>query len=353
MTSFSIPVPQPCFRSCSFKQWSLPWAAAPAMESFFAFAANLPGGAADTQPFYHRPVLFQETLKALVPEAGKVFIDGTLGGGGHSEAMLKAGARVIGLDRDPEARAFASERLDGRGFDFETAAGCFGDLADLAGKNGWPLVDGILLDIGVSSRQLDKAERGFSFQQDGPLDMRMGVAGPTAADLINVLPEEELREIFWKLGEEKSGRKIAAWIVDRREREAFSRTLDLAQGIENLIGRRGRIHPATKVFQALRMRVNDELGELERVLASAKDLLKPGGRLAVITFHSLEDRIVKNFFREVTRETVDRPEWPAPRPNPGLAYRLLTRKAVQATAAESRENPRARSAKLRVVEKLS
>ncbi|MGE9267298.1 MAG: 16S rRNA (cytosine(1402)-N(4))-methyltransferase RsmH [Verrucomicrobiales bacterium] len=320
------------------------------MLACFATFEDRPASAG--RPFYHLPVLYREVAELLPAGEGRVVIDGTLGGGGHTEAFLETGARVRGIDRDAEARAHAGERLARFGERLEIVPGRFGEMAALAAERGWEAADAILLDIGVSSRQLDAAERGFSFQKDGPLDMRMGAEGPTAADLVNEWPEEELRRIFWEYGEEKSGRKVAAWIVEARKKERFERTLELADGIADLLGRRGRTHPATKVFQALRMAVNDELGELERALESAAGLLKPGGRFGVITFHSLEDRMVKRFFRETSRETVDRPEWPEARPNPRLAYRLITRKAVSARSDELKMNPRARSAKLRVVEKI-
>lgn len=336
----------------SFNIWPLPCAVpgGAGMLSFFNESSGRPPQRA--RPFYHLPVLYREVLQYFEPADGKVLIDGTLGGGGHSEAFLEKGAAVRGIDRDAEARAHAGERLARFGDKIEIVAGRFGEVAEIAAARGWRKADGLLLDIGVSSRQLDAAERGFSFQKDGPLDMRMGESSLSAADIVNGWAEEDLRQIFWDLGEEKSGRKIAAWIVGEREKKTFTRTLELADGIQNLLGRRGRTHPATKVFQALRMAVNEELGELQAALASAVEVLKPGGRLGVITFHSLEDRMTKQFFKKVTQETIDRPEWPEARPNPDLAYRLLTRKAVTAGKDELNNNPRARSAKLRVVEKI-
>lgn len=304
------------------------------------------------QPFYHESILLDEVVQYLQPAEGRIFVDGTLGGGGHTEALLAAGATVKGIDRDADARNYATERLARFGDRFEAVAGCFGDISTLAENGKWGGLDGILLDLGVSSHQLDAGERGFSFRFDGPLDMRMGGSGVTAADLVNKWSEAELRQIFWDLGEEKSARKIAAWIVRERENEPFQSTLQLADGIEKLIGRRGRTHPATKVFQALRMEVNDELGELRRFLEVAPDLLKVGGRLAVITFHSLEDRIVKQTFRDASKSEIDRPEWPAPRPNPDNVYRLLTRKGVVPGGDEVSRNARSRSSRLRVVERI-
>lgn len=305
-----------------------------------------------SQEFYHESVLLDEVVHFLSPSDGKFFLDGTLGGGGHTEALLQRNATVKGIDRDPQARAYASERLERYGNRFEAVAGCYSEMATLAHANGWPKVDGILLDIGVSSKQIDDAERGFSFQKEGPLDMRMGTTGETAADLINTRSDEELAKMFRELGEEKSAWRIAQWIVAERETQKFETTLQLADGIEGLIGRRGKIHPATKVFQALRMEVNDELGELERFLSFAADLLKPNGRLGIITFHSLEDRMVKQQFRHASQSEIDRPEWPAPRPNPDFTYQLLTRKGVAPGGAEVEQNARSRSSRLRVVERI-
>lgn len=307
---------------------------------------------APEQPFYHQSILLDEVVAFLRPENGRLFADGTLGGGGHTEALLQAGARVKGVDRDAEARAYASERLARFGASFEAVPGCFGEMDRLAAEGNWGGLDGILLDLGVSSHQLDAGARGFSFRFDGPLDMRMGDSPTTAADLVNDWEEVELRRLFWELGEEKSSRRIAAWIVSEREKKPFTTTGQLARGIESLLGRRGRTHPATKVFQALRMEVNDELGELRRFLEIAPDLLAPGGRLAIISFHSLEDRIVKRTFREASRVEIDRPEWPAPRANPNCVYRLLTRKGVAPSPSEISRNPRSRSSRLRVVERL-
>ena len=316
------------------------------------YAAAEPVCESPDQPFYHESILLDEVVQSLQPQAGKFMADGTLGGGGHSEALLKAGATVKGIDRDADARTYANERLVRFGDRFEAIEGCFGDIATLAQVGGWEGFDGILLDLGVSSHQLDCGERGFSFRLDGPLNMRMGGEGPTAANLVNNWGEGELRQIFWDLGEEKFARKIAAWIVREREKIKFETTGQLANGIEKLLGRRGRIHPATKVFQALRMEVNDELGELRRFLKVVPDLLKPGGRLAIITFHSLEDRIVKQTFRDASKEEIDRPEWPAPRPNPCYVYRLLTRKGIAPGGREIARNSRSRSSRLRIVERI-
>ncbi len=304
-------------------------------------------------PRFHVSVLPAETLEWMQPGEGRFIIDGTLGGGGHSEAFLRAGARVLGVDRDPEALAHASARLAPFGERFRCWQGNFADLRDNPGVQGDERADGLLLDLGVSSRQLDAAGRGFSFRGDGPLDMRMGPdAAMTAAELVNEIDEAGLARLIRELGEEPRARRIAAAIVEARARKPFERTGELAECIERTIGRRGRIHPATKTFQAIRMRVNDELGSLERALEASVDLLKPGGRLLVITFHSLEDRMVKRFMQDRSRQWLDRPEWPEPRPNPRWTFRLPCRKAIAPSESEIRVNPRARSAKLRVAELL-
>jgi 16S rRNA (cytosine1402-N4)-methyltransferase len=299
--------------------------------------------------FYHEPVLMDEVLAALQPAAGKQFLDGTLGGGGHSERLLETGASVIGMDRDSDALTHAGQRLTSFGERFRTAQGNFSEMASVVETHS---LDGVLLDLGVSSWQIDSPERGFSFQKEGPLDMRMDrSSGQTAADLVNTAAEAELAEIFWKFGEEKASRKIAAAIVRERDNKAFTSTLQLADFVEGVLGGRGRKHPATRVFQALRMAVNTELESVEEGLIAAQDVLKPGGVLAVITFHSLEDRLVKHFLRDRSTRFLDRPEWPEPKPNPDLAYDLLSRKAITGTAEEVARNPRARSAKLRIAQK--
>ncbi|MFM8230039.1 MAG: 16S rRNA (cytosine(1402)-N(4))-methyltransferase RsmH [Chthoniobacterales bacterium] len=302
---------------------------------------------------WHEPVLRNEVLRVLEPRPGKIFLDGTLGGGGHSESLLAAGARVVGLDRDKEALQHASARLSAFGDRFRAVHANFSEAADNDIVRSFAPFDGALLDIGVSSRQLDSAERGFSFRHDGPLDMRMdSSAGETAADLLNTAPEEELARIFREFGEEPQSRRAARAIAAERERIAFARTGQLAALIEKVIPRRGRIHPATRVFQALRIAVNDELGALRRALETIPALLRGGARFAVITFHSLEDRIVKSFFRSGSEEWLDRPEWPAPRRNPDRCFLDLTRKPLEPDAEEVKRNPRARSARLRAVEMI-
>jgi 16S rRNA (cytosine1402-N4)-methyltransferase len=304
-------------------------------------------------PHYHLPVLPRETASWMNAGPGKFIIDGTLGGGGHSEAMLEAGARVLGVDRDPEAIAHASRRLERFGDRFQSWQGNFGELHCYPEVQGGELADGLLLDLGVSSHQLDDASRGFSFMREGPLDMRMGPASRmTAADVVNTYAESDLVRILREYGEEPQARRIAAAIVRQREKTLFETTADLAQCIERAIGRSGKTHPATRAFQAIRIEVNDEFGSLRSALEKADRLLKPGGRLLVITFHSLEDRMVKQFFRDRSREWIDQPEWPEPRPNPLRTFRLPQPKAIAASPEEIRTNPRARSAKLRVAELL-
>ena len=301
---------------------------------------------------YHEPVLLAQTLALLAPAPGKLFVDGTLGGGGHTEAFLQAGAQVIGIDQDPQALAFAGERLAGFGERFVPVRANFEEIGSVLDGMGIAGVDGALLDIGVSSWQLDTPERGFSFQAEGPLDMRMNPDAPlSAADLVNTAPEGELIRIFREYGEETAARRIAQQIIRDREIRPLETTFDLVQSVEKVNPRRGRTHPATKVFQALRIAVNRELDVLHAALAAFSARLNPGGRFGVITFHSLEDRIVKNFFKARSVEWLDRPEWPAPRRNPEFQFRLLTSKPAVASEEEQSRNPRSRSAKLRVVEK--
>ena len=303
---------------------------------------------------YHVSVLPRETCEWMGAAPGAFIIDGTLGGGGHSELFLEAGARVLGVDRDPEALAHATRRLARFGERFQAWRGNFADLRDNPGVRGGERADGLLLDLGVSSRQLDAPERGFSFRGAGPLDMRMGPATElTAATIVNEWAEDEILRLLREYGEEPKARRIAAAIVRRRDGRPFETTTELADCIERAVGRSGRTHPATRSFQALRIAVNDELGSLERALEASVDLLKPGGRLLVITFHSLEDRMVKRFMQERSRRWLDRPEWPEPRPNPGCVFRLPHKKAIAPGDDEIRVNPRARSAKLRVAELLA
>jgi 16S rRNA (cytosine1402-N4)-methyltransferase len=302
---------------------------------------------------YHEPVLLREAVESIAPSPGRLIVDGTLGGGGHSEAFLRAGARVIGIDQDPEALAFAGERIGNTEERFRAVRANFSDIEQVLNRLDIGPVDGAFLDLGVSSWQLDTAERGFSFMHEGALDMRMDPgAATTAADIVNNASAEQLERIFRGFGEEPAARRIAARIVAVRGKRPFATTLDLARAVEEVSPRRGRTHPATRVFQALRIAVNRELEALAEGLEQFGRRLTPGGRLGVITFHSLEDRIVKVFFKTHSAEWIDRPEWPAPRPNPQRIFKLLTPKPVLPGEEEQRRNPRSRSAKLRIVEKI-
>lgn len=303
---------------------------------------------------YHVPVMPDEVVALLRPAPGMLFLDGTIGGGGHSEKLLEAGAEVIGLDQDAEALQEAGKKLDRFGPRLRLVEANFREtesvLDDLGERRG---LAGVLLDIGVSSHQLDTAGRGFALMKDGPLDMRMSLSAPmTAADMVNTMPVAELAGIFREFGEEPRAMQIASRIDSLRARHPFRTTFDLAAAVSSVAPRTGGKHPATRVFQALRIAVNDELGALREALETIPPSLAPGGRFAVITFHSLEDRIVKHFFRERSQEWVDRPEWPEPRRNPDRIFRLLTPHPIDAGMEETTANPRARSAKLRVVEKI-
>jgi 16S rRNA (cytosine1402-N4)-methyltransferase len=303
---------------------------------------------------YHEPVLLEETVSVLAPSSGKIIVDGTLGGGGHSEALLEHGATVIGIDQDPAALDYAGKRLADFGNRFQAVRGTFANAAALLDGIGVGQVDGALLDLGVSSHQLDTPERGFSFQADGPLDMRLNPNGPiTAADLVNTMSGEQLERIFREFGEEPAARKVAVKLARERIVKPFTTTLELAEAVGSVIPRRSGTHPATRVFQALRIAVNHELEVLEQGLKQLTARLAPGGVLAVIAFHSLEDRIVKTFFKHRCTEWLDRPEWPEPRRNPDRIFQAITRKPAVAGAAEQRRNPRSRSAKLRAVRKLT
>ncbi|MBC7979819.1 MAG: 16S rRNA (cytosine(1402)-N(4))-methyltransferase RsmH [Armatimonadetes bacterium] len=312
--------------------------------------------ASASEPFppenYHLPVLANEVVQYMDARLGKFIIDGTLGGGGHSELLLETGARVLGVDRDPEALAHAGQRLGRFASRFSTYQGNFSEIPDYAGKSG-ELADGLLLDLGVSSRQLDSAPRGFSFMREGPLDMRMGpTTALTAASLVNTWSESEIARILFTFGEEPRARRIAAAIVKQRDHNPFATTTELAACIEKAIGRNSRIHPATRAFQAIRMAVNEELESLSSILSSASKILKPGGRLLIITFHSLEDRMVKRFLRHHSQPYIDDPTWTSARPNPDCQFQLLSKKAIAPSTREISANPRARSAKLRVAQLL-
>jgi 16S rRNA (cytosine1402-N4)-methyltransferase len=300
----------------------------------------------------HVPVLLAEVLTSLALAPGARVVDGTFGAGGYARAVLEqvAGSTVLAIDRDPTAIGAGRElehRFAGR---LTLVEGRFGDLEAIARAHGFAPADAVMLDVGVSSMQLDEAARGFSFQADGPLDMRMSAAGPSAADLVNTLAERELADLLFELGEERRSRAIARAIAKARAAAPLTRTLDLVGVITSVLGgpRPGAKHPATRTFQALRIAVNDELGELERGLAAAERVLVSGGRLAVVTFHSLEDRIVKRFMRERSGQTAG-----ASRHAPPAARRISTfepgaGRPVGPDEAEITVNPRARSARLRV-----
>lgn len=307
----------------------------------------------DAGDFHHVTVLLRESVDMLAPAEGKIIVDATLGGGGHSELLLEQGATVFGIDQDPEARKAASVRLARFGKRFRALAGNFREIEELLAGQGVSQVDGILADLGISSHQVDTAERGFSFREDGPLDMRMNPGiRRSAADLVNSLGETELARIIWEYGEERASRPIAAAIARARAEKPIRTTLELADIVASVLPRKGKQHPATRTFQGLRIAVNDELGALDDLLEASVRLLAPGGRMAVITFHSLEDRRVKQFFDARSRAEIDRKEWPAPRPNPDYCYQLLVRRPLVAGEQELSSNTRSRSAKLRGVEKI-
>jgi 16S rRNA (cytosine1402-N4)-methyltransferase len=301
----------------------------------------------------HIPVLLDEVLEGLSPLPGQRFIDGTLGAGGHTEAILKAIAphgQVLALDADPSALEIARRRLAAYGDRVRFVLANFAQLAAVARDLDFVPVHGILLDLGLSSMQLDAVERGFSFQSTGPLDMRYDPNGPTtAADLVNNLAQDELADLIYRFGEERRSRAIARAIVAARP---LHTTHQLAEVVARAVGgRRGdRLHPATRTFQALRIAVNDELDVLRAALPAATSILAPGGRLAVISFHSLEDRIVKEFFRRESRDCICPPEQPVCTCGHRATLHIITPKPITVTSTEAALNPRARSAKLRVAE---
>ena len=288
----------------------------------------------------HVPVMLEEVCSYMQLATGKTYIDATLGLGGHAEALLERSApagKLFGIDRDENALALARERLDRFGDRVVFAHGNFDEVANIARDHGLGEVDGILADLGVSSMQLDKSERGFSFMREGPLDMRMDESrGESAADFIARIGETELADVIYQFGEERFSRRIAKNIVAERKKRRIETTGELAEIVARSVpGRRGRIHPATRTFQALRIAVNDELGQLERFLEQAIGLLNKGGRLVVISYHSLEDRPVKNTFRSTAVDLGT----------------VITKKVVMPSREEQMSNPRARSAKLRVFER--
>jgi 16S rRNA (cytosine1402-N4)-methyltransferase len=300
--------------------------------------------------FAHQSVLRDEVVELLAPKPGQRIVDATLGGGGHAEALLEAGADVIGVDRDPAALRAASARLSGRP-GFRALEGNAGDLEALLLPLGLLPVDGVLADLGVSSHQLDDAARGFSFQQDGPLDMRMGRGGTSAAEAIRDADEATLAQVLRELGEEPFARAIARALKATHP----STTQEAVEAVKRAVPRRAwpRLHVATRTFQALRLWVNDELGALDRLLASLPHLLRVGGRAAIIAFHSLEDRRVKTAFRALEGRCTCPVGLPVCVCGAGGSFRALTRKAVKASEAEVAQNPRSRSARLRAVERLA
>lgn len=312
-----------------------------------------------TDVLEHRPVMLHEAVQALEPRDGGIYIDGTFGRGGYSRAILAAAkTQVIGIDRDPAAAQAGAALSREFGSRFKLLSGPFGAMDVLLAGEQVREADGIVLDLGVSSPQLDDAARGFSFQSDGPLDMRMSRSGPTAADFLNDMDEEELADVIYTCGEERFSRRVARKIVEARAQQPITRTRQLADLVRSVVPRSGDgIDPATRTFQALRIHVNDELGELRRGLAAAETLLKPRGRLAVVSFHSLEDRAVKEFLRcrcaaagigaGLSRYLpVANDQTPS-----APSFRLITRKPQSPSAEETRQNPRARSARLRIAER--
>ena len=308
-----------------------------------------------SEGFVHEPVLAREVVALLQPGPGRLFLDGTLGGGGHAGLFLAAGAQVIGMDKDPRALAAATARLARYGEAFRAVRGDFRDAPAVLKALGLDGVDGALVDLGVSSPQLDDPSRGFSFREGGPLDMRMGPEGQTLRELLQATDERELARLIKSYGEESFARPIARAIKRAVEAEALPDTAALAEVVASAIPRKAwpnRIHPATKTFQALRIAVNDELGALARWLEALPAVIRPGGRAGAISFHSLEDRAVKERFRALCQSCTCPPGMPVCGCGAAASFEPVTRKAVVADDDEVAKNPRARSAKLRVVEKL-
>lgn len=304
----------------------------------------------------HISVMLEEVLEALAPNENGIYVDGTFGAGGYSRGILARNvSKLYAIDRDLSVIATADEISEGFPKKFMLLKGCFSDMENLLFEQEQKSVDGIVLDIGVSSMQIDQAERGFSFMRDGPLDMRMGDQGQTAADVVNETEEEDLANIIYQLGEERASRRVARAIVIAREEKKFTRTLELSKVVEKAVGgpryKKGKrqIHGATRTFQALRIHVNDELGELRKGLEAAEKVLAPGGRLCVVTFHSLEDRIVKEFFKtrsgDVSRGSRHMPVRGEDMPDP--TFTMLFRGGKKASKSEIEINVRSRSAKLR------
>jgi len=305
----------------------------------------------------HVPVMLAEVLASLMPQEGATYLDATFGGGGYARAILEAapGCTVFAIDRDPDAIARGAALAQAFAGRLHLIEGRFGDMLSLLRDRGIAALDGVVMDLGVSSFQLDQAERGFSFRADGPLDMRMEKSGPSAAELVNSLPERELADIIFRFGEERFARRIARAIVARRAEAPFTTTADLAALVRRAVPRDpSGIDGATRSFQALRIAVNDELGEVERGIAAAMELLAPGGRLVVVAFHSLEDRIVKQAMAAASgRGGASRHDPAALFGRAKPAFHLLTPRAMRPQDAECSANPRARSARLRSIERLA
>lgn len=296
----------------------------------------------------HIPVMLDEVLHALRPLEGATIVDATFGAGGYSRALLNAGTSVLGIDRDPDAVAAAQPMLEEFAAGLTLHHGRFSELDAICRSAGHEGVDGVVADIGVSSMQIDQAERGFSFLRDGPLDMRMEQSGPSAADVINSMPRNDLTRIIGILGEERQASRISAQIVEDREKRPFETTLQLVSLVDKVLGRKAKdkIHPATRTFQALRIYVNGELDQLAQALLAAERILNPGGRLVVVTFHSLEDRLVKLFLKDRAEQASGSRHMPVV-DTVAPTFKQIKRGAISASAAETEINPRARSAKLR------
>lgn len=306
-----------------------------------------------TEKTPHIPVLLNEVVESIVPKDGGVYVDGTFGAGGYTRAVLDAAdCTVYAIDRDPDAIREGQKLVDAYKGRLHLLHGTFGEMAELVRGEGVDFVDGVMLDIGVSSMQIDRAERGFSFQKDGALDMRMSQNGLSAADVLNTFGEREIADIIYKYGEERFSRRIAAAVVEQRKTAPFKTTLEFADLIRRTVPhKREDIDPATRSFQALRIYVNDELGQLESGLSAAHDLLKAGGRMAVVSFHSLEDRIVKTFMQEKSGKTANPSRYMPVVEKQAATLKTITKKPILPTESETKFNPRARSAHLRVAEK--
>lgn len=302
----------------------------------------------------HIPVLLKEVLEHIAPKDGGIYVDGTFGAGGYSRAVLEtADCKVFGIDRDPNAIKEGQELCRLYENRLTLLHGTFGDMADLIHGQGIDKVDGVMLDIGVSSMQIDQADRGFSFKKDGNLDMRMSQEGLSAADVVNTFGEKEIADIIYTYGEERYSRRIASAIVAKRKEKPFERTLELASVVRSVLPhKRDEIDPATRTFQALRIFINDELGQLRSGLAGAEELLKTGGRMAVVSFHSLEDRIVKAFIQEKSGKSARQNKYLPELKTTEASLKQITKKPILPTEDEINVNTRSRSARLRVAESI-